>query len=145
MPEPRAANQRIRAKLTSATLPPANVRRVIVIRGRSDVCDACDTTISTVDLMGVVSCVGSKAPLRMHAGCLAIWQYLSSPRSRSRPVPLRIVRSVPAKGEGAEEEDSMTCAYCRCPIKHAGAKTVGDTVYHAGCWDRKLRETRRPG
>jgi len=77
MPEHPDAAQRIRIKLKSGTLPQADVRRMIVVLGRGGLCDACDTTISRNDLLGVVDCVGGSVSLRLHAGCVAIWQYQS--------------------------------------------------------------------
>ena len=77
MPEHPDAAHRIRLKLAAATLPPADVKRVIVVSGAGQVCDACEAPISTDDRLGLVDCVGSNVQLRMHSRCVAIWQYQS--------------------------------------------------------------------
>jgi hypothetical protein len=95
MPEHPDAAHRIRTKLAAGTLRQANVRRMIVIRGtgRGRRCDACDTTISREDLLGIIECVGNDTPLHMHSGCASIWQYQSSregqrrSRDGQRPMP----------------------------------------------------------
>jgi hypothetical protein len=131
MPEPPDAALRIRRKLNSATLPQANVRRIIMVRGgRGALCDACDTTISEADLLGVVDCIGRSGQLRMHAGCVAIWQ-------KSNIVP-----TVVDSDQGGDT--AMTCAYCRRPVSPTRAKViVGGAVYHPGCRDRQVRTARR--
>jgi hypothetical protein len=48
---------------------------MIVVRGRRGSCEACDMTIGRADLLVVVECVGRRRQLRMHAECVAIWQY----------------------------------------------------------------------
>jgi hypothetical protein len=143
MPEHPDAAQRIRTKLKSATLPPANVRRMILVSGgRGALCDACDTTISTADLISVVDCIGKSGQLRMHAACVAIWQYQSSPgtlsdRTKSNVVPAGV-------GSGQEDRTAITCAYCRRPVSPTGAKVIArGAVYHPGCRDRKARTARR--
>ena len=39
---------------------------------------------------------------------------------------------------------SAMCPFCRTPISAtSAAKTVQGAKHHAGCWDRKARESRR--
>ena len=78
MPEHPDAAQRIRVKLAKAMLPPADVKRVVVVQGTGEACVACDEPIVKTDRLGIVNCVGSTAQLPMHSRCVAIWQYQSA-------------------------------------------------------------------
>ena len=77
MPEHPDAAQRIRAKLARAMLPPADVKRVVLVQGTGEPCVACDAPIVATDRLGIVDCLGSSVQLLMHSRCVAIWQYQS--------------------------------------------------------------------
>jgi hypothetical protein len=79
MPEHPEAAERIRARLADGLLPPADIKRVIVLRGSGGTsCAACRAPITAGDNRALVDRVGAGARLEMHSACVAIWQFQSS-------------------------------------------------------------------